>query len=432
MAHENTNGTHGWFVKLSLWIANVYLIIFAAEGVVTTVHAAVHALAGSNALYGVSLALSLPLAIVTLPVLLLLLFVPQLPKFVFMPPVVYYLAASVAASMAASDAAQQSLLLYGSLLQCAVAAVCFAVAKHFYGAWLLKARHVPMKSHLVLRSLVTVFVVFVIAPVVIGTVAIIGFTQWAEAETDHFLDFTAQGLDTSERVYEKDGKQVWLIGMMHVGDESFYRNLYANFPAGALVLAEGVTDRTHQLTQNVSNDKLAKALGLGSQPLLEPTEPSKTGNHAMPQIDKGTEQKTPGESERPAPVKVRPDVVYADADISDFSPSTIQLLKDTIQANNATSFFQYLKHVMETSSKYSQEEVDRFWKDILDKRNQRVLRELDAELPDYNLIIIPWGAMHMPGLQKGLEERGFKLTSSKKLPLVRYDVLLQNLKSMRS
>ena len=51
--------------------------------------------------------------------------------------------------------------------------------------------------------------------------------------------------------------------------------------------------------------------------------------------------------------------------------------------------------------------------DLLDSRNEVVISWLDRVLPIYDTIVIPWGALHMPGIETEILERGFKQTSSR-------------------
>ena len=46
--------------------------------------------------------------------------------------------------------------------------------------------------------------------------------------------------------------------------------------------------------------------------------------------------------------------------------------------------------------------------DIIDKRNEAVIASLSKTLQHYDTIIIPWGAMHMPGIEAAILEQGFK------------------------
>ena len=44
--------------------------------------------------------------------------------------------------------------------------------------------------------------------------------------------------------------------------------------------------------------------------------------------------------------------------------------------------------------------------DILLKRNEHLLKELRERLPESDNFIIPWGAVHMPGIAKEIQKSG--------------------------
>jgi hypothetical protein len=47
--------------------------------------------------------------------------------------------------------------------------------------------------------------------------------------------------------------------------------------------------------------------------------------------------------------------------------------------------------------------------DLLVRRNEHVAGELDRALDEgYRRVVIPWGALHMPGLEREVLERGFE------------------------
>jgi len=47
--------------------------------------------------------------------------------------------------------------------------------------------------------------------------------------------------------------------------------------------------------------------------------------------------------------------------------------------------------------------------DLVDKRNAKVLAEFDKRLDRYDTVVVPWGALHMPKLERSLKDRGFKI-----------------------
>ena len=215
------------------------------------------------------------------------------------------------------------------------------------------------------------------------------------------------------------------------GEPEFYDSLYASFPSDALVLAEGVSDRDNRLASNLSYQRLAKVLGLEQQPILLPSqqpeiaeagEESRDGGFPL-DVDEGaisTEVRT---------AKVSPDVVYADADLADFSETTIDFLNEVAVIYDSRNIEEVLERFQVFEEKFTDEDVEAVYEDIIFKRNERLISALDANLNRYDTIVIPWGAMHMPDLEMKLFEREFKQMSERALPLVRYQTVLTQLRS---
>ena len=47
--------------------------------------------------------------------------------------------------------------------------------------------------------------------------------------------------------------------------------------------------------------------------------------------------------------------------------------------------------------------------DLVEKRNRSVLSYLPKALEKYDTVIIPWGALHMKGIEEQVKMRGFQL-----------------------
>ena len=65
--------------------------------------------------------------------------------------------------------------------------------------------------------------------------------------------------------------------------------------------------------------------------------------------------------------------------------------------------------------------------DILAKRNTRLLAEFDKRIGEYETIVVPWGAQHMPGLEAAVRQRGFHVESQRMLPLAQYQTIIDRL-----
>jgi hypothetical protein len=202
-----------------------------------------------------------------------------------------------------------------------------------------------------------------------------------------FLALHPSGLSVEVKKFMRaDGKAIQLVPMAHVGDASFYQTLVKSFPTNSVILMEGVTDESHLLTNKISYKRMASALGL-------------------------TEQKTEF-------IPEHNQVVRADVDVSTFAPETIAILNLVMGIHarglNAETVRQLLQYPVTT-------EMDRqLFDDLVNKRNQHLVREIHAHLADANLIIVPWGAAHMPGIAKEIEKAGFQPIDTQEYTVIRF------------
>ena len=398
------------------FLANAYLVGFALDAVLSTIDDATWIVNGAGAsplirnIVAELVVIGAPLA------LLLCLFVPHLPKRVLVPPALFALWCAIGAPGTAGlydTAAQGSWLrIVFPLAQLALAVLTFRTLKAKTGAWFLASKNLPPKDHLVLRTLGATAIAIVAVPVFLALWLVAGATNYLEQKTDGFLKFTWSGIETHERVLTKDGKSVHLIGMMHLAEPQFYEHVFGEIPPKALVLAEGVSDRQHRLSGRLSYEGAAQALGLVQQPgLASKSAPAAT-------------DKAPPSSETAKPSTEVSDtgavIERADVDVSDFSPITLKFLDDVVTIYGSKSLGEAFKRVADIGSRYTQPDVDAVFKDILDKRNATVIAAFDRKAGTADPVYIPWGALHMPGIEAALVERGYKVTSSRAIPLVHY------------
>jgi len=227
--------------------------------------------------------------------------------------------------------------------------------------------------------------IFVLAPAIL-----VYFLLCAALAIDHFtagfLTVRPSGLTIHVRHYARnDGREVELVPMAHVADAEFYRNLSESFPTNSIVLMEGVTDEHHLLTNGISYKRMAHSLGL-------------------------VEQKKE--------FKPRGEIIDADIDVDEFSTNTIRLL-------NLVMLLHTKGFNPETAMNLAQyspaPDVQRqLFDDLLNKRNSHLLEKLQGELSQSNIIIIPWGAGHMPGIAEAIKSDGFHLTETKDYTVIRF------------
>ncbi|HKJ04135.1 MAG TPA: hypothetical protein VJ974_00950 [Geopsychrobacteraceae bacterium] len=228
-------------------------------------------------------------------------------------------------------------------------------------------------------------------------------SSYIDRSSGGFVRLGIDGLYMTERVYRQKGKTVRLASMIHIGDKDYYDDLAESISSGGtLVLAEGVTDQDGLLKGRFSYGGIADFLGLSAQEKMA-LDGRVIDARLLTQADfQGT-----GNG--------RPDIIRADIDLRDFDPQTlafINALGTHLLSNDSFS------DGYEAFSLWAQEHVtpetnDLIMADLVTKRNQIVIGHLAAALKKYDTIVIPWGALHMVGIEKHVIDRGFLLQSSK-------------------
>jgi hypothetical protein len=194
--------------------------------------------------------------------------------------------------------------------------------------------------------------------------------------TEGFLTVRPGGVTVQERKYVRnDGETVQLFPMIHIGDAEFYRKVSRSFPSNSVVLMEGVTDKRHLLTNGLSYRRVATKLGLHEQQ-----------KEFKPQEE---------------------NIVWADVDVDKFSTNTINLLNLVMRFYSKGFTAETLLELLQ----YPQPPgfQDELMDDLLGKRNEHLLEKIHAELSPSKIVIVPWGAEHMPGIARELQKEGFHL-----------------------
>jgi hypothetical protein len=207
-----------------------------------------------------------------------------------------------------------------------------------------------------------------------------------------FVDVTLTGLFTEARTYEQDGRKIHLLPTVHIASPAFYDTLMAGLPEqSSVILPEGVTDEKGMLKAAIDYSLAADSVGLTAQPDLT----VQRKNHA---------------------------ILRCDADISNFSPKTIAILN---------SLGRLLKHFKEQNQAEILTTIDELengdpvalWNDILETRNQKVLEGIKVALPRYEHIAVPWGAAHMPGIERGLLAMKARKIDGKRVEVLKWKEL---------
>ena len=183
-----------------------------------------------------------------------------------------------------------------------------------------------------------------------------GLVAAAHHFTANFVRFDREGVHTQVRIYTQGTKRAYLVGMVHIGPDEYFRGALRALPASpALALMEGVSDHQGLLQGKTTQyDVFAKSLGLATQDAFH------------------TELMARYENER------------ADVDVSAFKDSSQRLLLETLGAQSDSQSFQ-----MNMKAPYSKQEFRDFWYDLIDLRNRHVLEVLDAKLPNHKIFVLP-------------------------------------------
>jgi hypothetical protein len=66
-------------------------------------------------------------------------------------------------------------------------------------------------------------------------------------------------------------------------------------------------------------------------------------------------------------------------------------------------------------------------RDVFERRNERLLAELEAALPDYERVVVPWGALHLPAIEEAVRKDGFVQTGSTRRRLLSWPTVVSAL-----
>jgi hypothetical protein len=376
-------------VKKTIFIfLNLYLGLFIISGIISVAVDTLGLVSGVYAFAAVSGIFSFFAALAAPVVYLLMGLTGMIPKRVFLPLALFYLAGFLAIFPLAiySGGGDLSRLSWQWDWAISLCQVILGLGMVFYlqGGWKIRWPLMPDKflsdQTFSWRNLTTFALAnaFILAPALV-----IYLILCAVLAIDHFtggfLTVRPGGLTVHVKQYARsDGKTVELVPMAHVADAAFYREISESFPTNSIILMEGVTDSHHLLTNGISYKRMAHSLGLAEQK---------------------KEFRPQGK------------VVNADIDVEEFSTNTINLLNlvmlfhaKGMDAGTAMELALY-----SPPPAFQQQ----LWDDLIHKRNRHLLEKLQSELPKSDIIVIPWGAGHMPGIAEAIQKDGFHLTSTK-------------------
>jgi hypothetical protein len=340
-------------------------------------------------------------------------FAPGLPLAAFLPALVF-LAWSLFGAMPLplwSSAAHAGLALAALQVGLALLAALVVRRRSRSGVCWLLAGDLAAAPFRPLRAFGLLAAAGLLVPAALGGYLAFSIAAALEHATHGFVRFDRDGIAAMEREYSRGDRRVRLVGLVHVGEGEAYRELVSSFEHGDLILAEGVSDRDGLLREGLPYGNVARPLGLVVQPSFEEALAGAEG------VD--------------ADAVSGPRVVRADLDLRDLSPETLAFLRAVSGVLASADFATALARARELSKEFDTERSTRILRDLIERRNAHLVGELDKALPEHPSIVVPWGALHLPGIERALVERGFERTGEHGLHLVRYATLARALSEQR-
>jgi hypothetical protein len=408
-------------------LANAFLFVAALNAAVGLLDNLVLKSAMDSSFFMFRLQLGGLAAVLTLLTLAQIILVPQLPKLTLLPPLLvalWQLAGAPGLSWSLSDHASLA-RLDGIML--GVTGFGLLMNKLNLGSWFIRTIDLPVRERLFIRTLIAGPIAALLLVFVGVGVLLMAIPTYVEQESRGYLHFAANGLEVRETVMRKGESEVRLVGMVHIGEPEFYRQLYAGIPPQALILAEGVTDRDNRMKAKPSYDNAARGLGLQSQGEFQSLLAGSNILEAAPAAPPAPG--TPPAAVTPAlPVVAgKPSVVFADVDVSELSPETLAFIEAAGSIFQSPTLSEAVGKYIDVTGRFTEPQIRAVMEELVKKRNAHALAAMDRHAARFNLIYLPWGALHMPDFEDRLVARGYRVVSSRMIPIAKYETIMNGL-----
>jgi hypothetical protein len=392
--------------------ANLFVIGFALDGAISVLDDL--ARAGSD-----SSPLSIARAGIALVVLLaapgnffLLAVNPRLPKRILLPLIGFLVWCALGAYpiSVGLDPSQSSLLaLSGIQLGLALAALGWIRLRSATSHWLLHASDLPRKQPRIGYTLRFAVATALIAPPLLAGIAGLSMSAQIERATAGFMTFDLAGINSTSREYRREDQRIDLVGMAHIGENSAYLDLFGSFTGeSTLILEEGVSDDDGLIGEGLFYESFAGRIGLDVQPSFEALLAE------MPASDADTQW---------------PDIRNADVDARVFADDTIAMLEAAARLYQSDRLAPAIAEFQARLDELGPEATRAAFRDLIDSRNAHLLGEIRAALGEYQRIVVPWGALHLPGIEDAILGWGFEQTASSQRRITAYQTILAALLS---
>jgi len=397
------------FSRSLVWLINAFLAAYAVDALISTVDDSLALASNVRVLSVLRLLVAMLVMLACLFFYVLMGLTPLVPKKLILPLTLFGPVSQLAVvpffifCFAAADV----ILWLVSLSQLTLIGAIFLAIRRANrgGSWLLRTD--SLRGRAFSWGNLLGFVAANALILIPGALAWLAFC--ASLAVDHlthgFMALHSSHITVKAKHYvREDGKEIHLVGMVHIAETNFYQTVAASFPKeNSIVLREGVSDRDKLLKTRLGYGRLAEALGLSEQ----------RDHFSLGDRGGGAPGKPPSK--------------LADGDLRDFSSDTIEILELIAKVHQGGLDAPTWMRLNQMGSR--PEMLDRLVEDLLRKRNRILLAHLEEELGRYKTIIVPWGVAHMPELEDEIQKRGFHLAETREFAVARYSTILERILS---
>jgi hypothetical protein len=233
------------------------------------------------------------------------------------------------------------------------------------------------------RKLRKLAIIGALVVVIGGTVTplmlhVIGVTA-VRSHCPPYIEMTYTDIQSVEKIFSRDGREIVLIGMAHIGEPEFYDSINNRLADEVgLILYEGVKDPDNVFGMNQRNpySKISKDIGLTAQGAFE--------------VDDAR-------------------MVWADVTASELDEETIETIAMLFAVINATDDTAEMMRRFQTLSEHFEANPgleESIMHELVTVRNARLLEKIDAHRGEVRLFI-PWGAQHLEEIEQHLLKDGY-------------------------
>lgn len=189
------------------------------------------------------------------------------------------------------------------------------------------------------------------------------------------------GIYIREGHYRNDtGKSVRLVGMMHVGERETYHAIFDSFVGPSTIVLEELVGGDRDPQGGVDN---IYGLETSKEVILQPIASRYLKDR---------------------------DVTVRNADVkqSSFAPETLAWIRSLGESPSLRIPFM-LSQLFERATEEERELYEQLEFDIVTRRDISLIAHLTVALAEFDTVIVPWGALHMPAVESHLHSQNFRL-----------------------